>query len=136
MSPMRGLRLFLAILTVEFLVISAGLAWLARGGPEQLRLAWSAWTGVALVAVLVASSSVIIDWGKNKPQRTFMTAVVATILGKMTLIGLALIVLLRYSSWPRGAFLAGLLGGWIVFSAPWVVILSRPGAGGAGGHRP
>jgi len=55
----------------------------------------------------VASSFTLIEWGRRRAQRTFLTILVGTILGKLVLFGLATLLVVRYTALPAVAFILG-----------------------------
>jgi predicted MFS family arabinose efflux permease len=131
-SAAAGRWQYLISVAAVLVVLSGMLALVAYLAPTLARHAQAAATGIALAAVLLGLSFTLVDWGRTKTQRAFMTTVVGTILGKMALVGLTVVAVLKLTTLPRGAFLAGFFGGWVLVSIPMLVMLGRSGVRGAG----
>ena len=84
------------------------------------------------MAVVSAVSFTIFDWGRRGSQRSFMGAVAGTFLGKMTVVGVSVAIVLTRTSWPRWAFLTGLFGAWLLFSLPLLGALDFSARGSRG----
>ena len=119
----RG-RFFLMI-ALEVLVLGVVLALVGMRWPGAVPHVQAAGRGVAMMAVLMAASCVLLDWGRSRTQKAFMGTLVGVLGGKFFLVGVAVAYVALRKTMPPLSFVAGLMGGWVAFSVPLVLFLHR-----------